>query len=413
MVSRLADRTRSQNFILILSLGFLNALTPFSIDMYLPSFPEIARDLNVSISQVTLSVSTYFIGFALGQIFYGPFLDRFGRKPPIFFGLSLYILSTFGCLTAHSLTQLLLFRFLSALGGSAASVGATSMVRDYFPAEMSARIFSYLMLVLSASPLLAPTFGSWVVAAVGWRMIFAILAGFGLVNLLLVAFVLPYVYEPDESLKLRLKPIAKGFWSILKNRQFFTYVLAGSFSFAGLFVFVGSSPAIFMDGYHVSAKAYGGIFALLAGGMIGGGQLNLWLARRFDDRTIFRVALWAEGVFASAFLLASLLTDLDLTTTIGFLFLVLLGSGITYPNAVALGLAPFSKNVGSASSLLGFLQLGVGALASAGTGLVNAKAGLATAAVMCFSTIIALLILLLTAPRRVVKPSHETPLTHV
>jgi len=413
MVSRLTERSRRQNLILILTLGFLNALTPFSIDMYLPSFPEIARDLNVSISLMTLSVSTYFIGFALGQIFYGPFLDRFGRKPPIYFGLTLYVVSTFGCMTAHTLDQHLLFRFLSALGGSAASVGAMSMVRDYFPAEMSARIFSYLMLVLSASPLLAPTVGSWVVAWMGWRMIFAILASFCVLNLSLVAFVLPHGYDADPNVHLRLKPIVKNFWEIFKNKQFFTYVIAGSFSFAGLFVFVGSSPAIFMDGYHVNSQVYGGIFALLAGAMIAGGQLNLWLAKRFDDRTLFRYALWVETIFGIGFLATSLLTEIDLVTTIGFLLVILLGAGIAYPNAVALGLAPFSKNVGSASSLLGFLQLGVGALASAGTGLLNAKGGLPTAAVICSSTIIALLVLLLTSPKRVVQPSHETPLTHV
>src|SRR5689334_21750461 len=126
-------RTPHQNFFLIVSLGILNALTPFSIDLYLPAFPEIAADLGTAVARMSLTVSSYFIGFALGQVIYGPLLDRFGRNPPIYVGLSIYLLATLGCMTATSLDSLIIFRFVSALGGCAASVGAMSMVRDYFP----------------------------------------------------------------------------------------------------------------------------------------------------------------------------------------------------------------------------------------------------------------------------------------
>lgn len=254
-------RSRQQNFFLILTLGILNALTPFTIDMYLPSFPEIAKDLATPVTQMALSVSIYFIGFAFGQIFYGPLLDRFGRKPPLYFGLAVYILSTIGIVYCHSFQELLILRFLSALGGCAASVGATAMVRDFFPPESAAKVFSMLMLVLSTSPMLAPSIGSFVISVANWRTIFIVLVGFGIVDLLLVAFALPKGYEPDRSVVLRLKPVTRNFLTVLKNRQFATYVFAGSFSFAGLFVYVAGSPAIFMDGFHVSAQFYGGIFA--------------------------------------------------------------------------------------------------------------------------------------------------------
>jgi len=377
-----------------MTLGTLNALTPFTIDMYLPSFPDIARDLHVNVSQMALTVSIYFIGFALGQILYGPLLDRFGRKPPLYFGLAIYILTSLGCAFSTSLPMLLGFRFASALGGSAATVAAVAMVRDFFPVHEATKVFSLLMLVLSASPLLAPTVGSFVISVASWRTIFLILMGFGAFDLLLTFFVLPRKHVGDASVDLRLGPILTSFKNVFKNRQFATYTLTGSFSFAGLFVYVAGSPAIFMDGFQVNARVYGMIFAFLACGMIGGGQLNLLLIKKFSERQIIRVAVFLQvilGIFFVSLVAANLC---GLAETVGFLFVILICAGIVYPNAAALALQPFTKNVGSASSLLGFLQLGIGALTSAGVGLLEARGSFPTALVICVSSIIALLILI-------------------
>lgn len=384
----------SKKIILILILGLLNTLTPFSIDMYLPAFPQIAADLGVDVGRMSLTVSSYFIGFALGQIFYGPLLDRFGRKPPIYVGLGLYILASLGCLSAHSFQVFLLCRFLSALGGSAASVGATSMVRDYFPAKEGGKIFSMLMLVLSVSPLLAPSVGSMMVGSWGWRSLFVALIIIALFDLLLVARGLPLSYKADPTVDLRLKPILITFKEILSRPQFRTYTFAGSFSFAGLFVFVSSSPAVFMEGMKVSAQTFGIIFAVLAGGMILGGQLNHLLLKYADGKKVFKRALLAQVMIGSVFLLGTLLTQLNLSSLMVIIFFFLLCSGITYPNAAALALEPFSKNIGSASSLLGFLQLGVGSLAAACVGLLNTKGTLPMAVVMAGCSFCGLMILL-------------------
>lgn len=383
-------RTRRQSFFLILTLGILNALTPFSIDLYLPAFPEIARDLGTAVARMSLTVSVYFIGFALGQIFYGPLLDRFGRKRPIYFGLTLYVLATFGCMTAQSMEAMFFFRFLSALGGCAASVGATAMVRDYFPVRDSARVFSMLMLVLSVSPLLAPTIGGALSAHLGWRALFGILAALGILDVILVAVALPHAYEPDVTVSMRLKPILVNFAAVLKNPQFSVYTFSGAFSFAGLFVYIGGSPAIFLDGFGVSASTYGAIFAGLAVGMIGGGQLNLLLLRKFESTEVFKAALMLQVAFCIVFLGCVLMGACGLIATVAFLFLILTCAGVTSPNSVALSLEPFSKNVGSASSLMGFLRLGVGALTSAGVGLLNVRGTLPTAAVMAVSSVIGL-----------------------
>ncbi len=400
MIMKQAVRTRAQSTTLILALGLLNALTPFTIDLYLPAFPDIARDLGVDVQRMSLSVSIYFIGFAVGQVLYGPLLDRFGRKPPIYFGLALYMAASLGCRNAGSFNGLLAFRLLSALGGSAASVGATAMVRDYFPAKDAAKVFSMLMLVLSASPLFAPSVGSIIVGLVGWRAIFLLLTALALGNLALVAWVLPKGYEPDPSVSLRLKPMLREFRSVLQVRGFWVPTVAGSFSFAGLFVFVAGSPAIFMEGFGVSTHAFGMIFALLAGGMIVGGQLNHLFVRRSTPERILRSALAVQVVVSALFLAAALVGGLALVTTIVFLFLLLLFAGIGYPNAAALALEPFSKNLGSASAMLGFIQLGVGAVVATALGVFHSKGLLSTAAAMAGSALIGWVVLKLAGRTR-------------
>jgi MFS transporter, DHA1 family, multidrug resistance protein len=389
-------RSRKQNFLLIVTLGFLNTLTPFSIDMYLPSFPDIARDLNIEGSRMALTVSIYFIGYALGQLFYGPLLDRFGRKPPIYFGLILYVLATVGCMRSQSIEALLIFRFLSATGGCAASVGATAMVRDFFPPSSASKIYSMLMLVLSVSPLFAPSVGSFVMTFGGWRIVFAILGAVGLLNISLVAFVLPHGQPPDHSVELKLRAILKQFKLILLNRQFFTYTFAGALSFAGLFVYVAGSPMIFMNHFHLNPKTYGAIFALLAVGMIGGSQLNHLFASRFSSRSIFRCALTIQFVLSFIFFAGALFDIYNLPFTIAFLFFILLSTGVTSPNGAALALEPFSKNVGSAAALLGFTQLGIGSLTSSAVGLVQTDGSLPMAATMAVSALLAVVILITT-----------------
>jgi len=368
--------------VLIVVLGILNALTPFTIDLYLPAFPQIAADLDVAVSRMSLSVSVYFIGFALGQIIYGPLLDRFGRQKPIYVGLAIYILATIGCMTTTSFEALLIFRFVSALGGSAASVGATTLVRDHFPPERAARAFATLLLVLSASPLLAPTIGSFMTVHLGWRALFAALMVLALIDVALVALAIPRTYKADPSVSLRLSPMLRIFREALAQPQFRTYTLTGSLSFAGLFVFVSGSPAAFMDGFGVSPQGFGGIFAILAGGMISGGQLNHVLLRLTDSRTVFKRALNIQVVSGATFLACSLAFTLTLWQTVVLLLVFLVCAGITYPNAAALALQPFTKNVGSAAALLGFIQLGIGALAAAFLGLLDVEGTLPMAVVM-------------------------------
>lgn len=386
------NRSRQQNFFLILILGALNTITPFTIDMYLPAFPKIAADFNTSIERVALSVSTYFLGYAIGQIIYGPLLDRFGRKPPLYAGLILYIIATIGCFTAGSIGFLLAIRFVQALGGCVASVAAMAMVRDFFPVEKSAGVISLLVLILGASPLLAPTAGSFIVTAWGWHAVFIVLAVITFLILLAVIFFLPEGHAPDKSISLKPAPIINGFREVLTKPAFYVFALAGSFSFSGLFVYVAHSPAIFMNHFLLSEKMYGGMFALLSVGFIGGSQLNHLLTRRFSSRQILKAVLLIQTSLSLVFLIGAWQNWYGLTAVVVLLFVLLSCCGISYPNAAALCMAPFSRNAGTASALLGFIQIGIGGLISGCVSMLPFGAVMAMAFIMAVTTTVASII---------------------
>ena len=383
---------RSMLFV-ILILGALSTLSPLSIDMYLPAFTQMAEAFHTTVATISLSISSYFIGLSLGQIFYGPVLDRFGRKKPTYFGLILFIVASIGCLKSPTVEWLIGFRFLQALGGSVAAVSSTAMVRDFFHAREAAKIFSILMLILGVSPLFAPTIGSLITVTFGWPAIFIALISIVSLTLLATYFFLPEGHEPDPSISLRPGPIVKEFIAILKEPQFTTYTLAGAFSFSGLFVYVAGSPIIFMNVFQVSVRLYGIIFAALSVGAIGGGQVNILLARKFRIESIFLTALLTQVATSLLFVVGALFGWWGLTETLVLLFICISCLGLTYPNAAAIALAPFSKNAGSASALLGFLQMGVGALASSAVGLLGSSSILPIAASLLGSSLVGTFIL--------------------
>jgi DHA1 family bicyclomycin/chloramphenicol resistance-like MFS transporter len=276
-------------------------------------------------------------------LFYGPLLDRFGRKPPLYAGLSLFTVASLGCIAVRSPELFIAFRLLQALGGCVAQVGAVAMVRDFFPARESAKILSLLMLVLSVSPLFAPSIGSVITTSIGWPWIFVALAGFAVLLMIVIRLLLPEGHWPDPQISLLPRAILEGFHQILIRPQFYTYALAGAFAFAGLFVYVAGSPIVFIDGFQVGPQAYGLIFAVLACGFIGGSQLNIWLSRRHADRKIFRVAVICQDVIMLIIVLGTFFGWYSLAGTVVLLLAYLPFCGIAYPNAAAIALAPLSK----------------------------------------------------------------------
>ncbi|QZK91783.1 multidrug effflux MFS transporter [Flavobacterium sp. CHNK8] len=396
--------SRSQYIKLILILGSLTALGPFSIDMYLPGFAGIAKDLNTTVANVSLTLSSYFIGISAGQLLYGPLLDRFGRKKPLFIGMLVYILASLGCVFVTDIDTFIGLRFIQAIGSCAATVASVSMVRDLFPVKDIPKVFSLLMLVVGLSPMLAPTIGGYITEDFGWHTVFFILMCMGILILLAAQIGLPNTYVPDTSISLKPKPIVSGFISILKVPQFYTYAFAGAIAFSGLFTYVAASPIIFMDIYKVDAKTYGWIFAFMSLSFISASQLNSLLLRKFRSEQMIVGALIIQSIISIVFLILAVNNLLGLYETIAMLFVFLACLGISNPNTAGLTLAPFEKNAGSASALMGAIQLGLGAVASFAVGLFVKNSILPMVFILTASTIIALIILIL-GKKRIKKTS--------
>ena len=388
------ELSKKQYFKLILILGSLTALGPFSIDMYLPGFSGIAKDLNTTVANVSMTLSSYFIGISAGQLLYGPLLDRFGRKKPLFIGLLIYILASLGCVFVTDIDTFIGLRFIQAVGSCAATVASVSMVRDLFPVKDIPKVFSLLMLVVGLSPMLAPTIGGYVTAYYGWHTVFFILMCMGILILVASQILLPNTYLPDTSISLKPRPIITNFISIIKEPQFYTYAFAGAIAFSGLFTYVAASPILFMDIFKVDGKTYGWIFAFMSLSFISASQLNSLLLRRFKSEQMIFGALISQSVIVILFLILSMNNVLGLYGTIVMLFLFLSCLGISNPNTAGLTLAPFARNAGSASALMGAIQLGLGAFVSFTVGVFVHNSIVSMVVIMTITTLLALVILI-------------------
>ncbi|MEO6284067.1 MAG: multidrug effflux MFS transporter [Dyadobacter sp.] len=385
--------SRKQYFFIILILGSLATVSPFSIDMYLPGFPRIAADLKTTIDKVQLSLTSYLIGICLGQILYGPLLDRFGRKKPLYAGLILYVIASFGCALTSSVDSLITMRFFQAMGGCVGLVASQALVSDLFPAEKRAEVFSLITLVIAVSPMIAPTVGGYVTSSIEWQWIFIILAG--IVSLILAAiyFFLPTGRDADNSVSLRPKAVLNGYATVITQPQFLIYTLAGGLATAAPFAYIAGSSDVFMNIYKVSEQQYGWIFAFLAVAMIGSTQLNHILLKKYTSEQIIRVTLVYQSIVGFILIVGVYNNWFGLFSLIGMMFVFLTGQGLTGPNASALSLAPFKKHTGSASALMGSWRMGAGAIISAIVSLLHNNTAMPMVGMMAFCSIGGLVIL--------------------
>lgn len=377
---------------LIFILGLLTSIGPFSVDMYLPAFNKIAEDLNTSISNVMYSLSTYFIGISFGQLLYGPLLERFGRKKPIYFGLVIYLIASLGCIVAFNVNMLIAMRFFQAIGGCVGMVAARAMVRDLFPPTEFAKIFSSLMLIVAVSPILAPTFGGYVTAYLGWHYVFVFL--FILVSSIFIAiyYLLPNSRKPDQTISLKPLPIVRNYINVFRNVQFTAYALTGAISYSVVYTYITGSPHVFMHMFHASEKTYGWIFAIVAAGLIGSSQLNSIALNSFESKKILKTAFFVQIVVGVLFVVLSYFKLLNMYQTIALIFCFIFCQGFIFPNASSFAMAPFEKHAGSASALLGFLQMIIGASTSALMGILHEGTLVAMTTIMTSSTIVAFVI---------------------
>jgi MFS transporter, DHA1 family, multidrug resistance protein len=273
-----------------LVLGMLSAIGPFAIDMYLPAFPAIARDLQVDVSAVQMSLMSFFTAVAVCQIIYGPIADRFGRKPPLYFGLGLFVLASIGCSFAPNVETLIAFRFLQGIGSCATMVIPRAIIRDLHTGHEAARLMATTMLVFSVSPILAPLAGSTLTEFFSWRVIFWAIAAIGIGGLAVILFLLPETRAPGAE-KRGIAQAFATYKSLLKDRHFLGIAFIGGFSQASFFAYLAGSSVVFIEHFGLTPSAYSMVFASNAIAFIGSAQFNSTLMRRFGAERMVRTAL--------------------------------------------------------------------------------------------------------------------------
>lgn len=372
---------------LIAILGAVAALGPLSIDMYLPGFSAIARDLHTNIGEVSLSLTAYFIGISTGQLVYGPLLDRYGRKKPLLVGFGLYLLAAIACALAPSIELFILYRLLLAFGGCVGMVASRAIIRDHFESNEIARAFSSLILVMGAAPIVAPSIGGQVVAHFGWRYIFWFLAAYAGMLLFLVRFALRESHRPDPGLSLRPKAVGKQYWSVLQNRDFYTYGLAGTIGIGGMFGYIAGSPFVIMEMLNFSETAYGWLFGANALGFIASSQINRALLKKRNSEELSR---WVSLITLGLSVFLAFQSGLGIPQPWLFLsglFFFMCSLGFINPNLQALALSPFKKQAGVASALVGAMRMMGGAIASALIGLLHNATAMPMTALMALAAL--------------------------
>jgi len=341
---------------LALILGMVTATGPLAIDMYLPALPMLEVEFAVGAGAVQRTLSAYLLGMMVGQLFYGPISDRFGRKPPLAFGLVAYAIASGGCALATSAESLSVLRVAQALGGASGLVIARAVVRDCFEVRDAARMFSLMILVMGVAPILAPLVGGQILVHGGWRMIFWTLCAFGALALAVAMSVLPETLPARDRVRGGLGASLAGMTGALRNRCFMGYTLTMAMPFAGMFAYISSAPFLFIQYFGVPAGAFGWYFGANALGFVAASQANGYLVRRFGPARILRWAPPVQVAAATVLLAVALSGAGGLLAVIAPLFCVVALLGVIGPNASASALASVERHAGSASSLLGATQ---------------------------------------------------------
>ena len=364
-----------------LILGMLAAFAPLAIDMYLPAFPAMAADLRGDSAGAQLTIASYFLGMAMGQLVYGPLCDRYGRKPPLYVGVALFVAASLACALASDMPQMIALRLLQALGGCAGMVVARAVVRDVSDRMDPVRLMSRLMLIMGVAPILAPTLGGLVDQWLGWRAIFVGLALFGGLALLMVVVALPETHPPSNRLRQSPLAVLRAYGGLLADGRFMRPSLAAAFGTAAMFAYITGSPAVFMEVHGISPANYGILFGVAAAGVIAGSQVSSPLAARWGREVLFGRVLATMAVLALA-LLALTLLGAPFWLLFACLFCLIGLLGVVFPLGTVLGLARFPHMAGTASALLGTLQFGLGGVAGGVLGAWHDGTGLPMAAVI-------------------------------
>ena len=343
-------------------LGLLAVVGPFAIDLYLPATPQIVRDLNTDDAGAHLTFTVYFIAFGIAQLIYGPIADSYGRKPPIFVGLVVFIIGSVMCAMADDVTALTWGRFVQALGAAAPMVIVRAVVRDLHTGTAATRLMALVMLVISISPLLAPLTGSFIISFASWRMIFGALALIALLAMILTASQLPETLPREQRSRIDASALIRSALFLSRDGKFLGLTFIGGFSLASFFVFIAAAPMVYMTKYELTPTGFSLVFAVNAIGFFTSSQFAAGLGQKYG---MGRVAFWAVSGFAAA---TSLLFTLvwfgidDLPVLMALFFLGNTCLGLVIAPTMVMALEEHGEHAGMASSLGGTFQMVAGGL---------------------------------------------------
>ncbi len=356
-------------FGMALVLGLVSAIGPFAIDMYLPALPSIGASLGADLHAVQASLVAFILTMSVTQLFYGPLSDRIGRKAPLYVGMLLFGVGSIGCALAPGIGTLIAFRALQGVGAGAGAVIPRAIVRDLHTGSEAVRLMSLLMLVFSVSPILAPLTGSFVIALAGWRGIFWVVAAAAALGIALVAMRLPETRPVAARSASGTAGVLASYRLLLRDRAFVGLSLIGSFGMSAFLVYLANSSFVIIDHYGLSPTLYSLCFAANAAAFIGAAQFNGRLALRFGLLKVMAWAAWGLMlVMLGLFVIMAAGVD-RLAVMAVFLFVGYSFLGIMLPNASVLALERHGAIAGTASALLGTVQM-------TGATLVMAVAGI-------------------------------------
>ena len=384
-------------------LALLTAVGPMSVDLYLPSLPELGRVFGASVPQVQLTLSGYLLCFAIGQIVFGPISDHVGRKPVLLAALSLYVAVCLSCMFATSIEMLIALRCLQALGVAGAPVLARAIVRDLYHGVRAGRELARMGSITALAPVVAPSLGGILQSTFGWRASFLGMAALGLCAIVLVVRLLPETMKQPPKHPMSLLSIIRGYGMFLRHRTFRIYLAIVSASYGGLFAWISGSSFVLQDLYGLSPLLFGLVFAAATLGYGLGTLLAARLVVRIGiDRTIVcgGVALAAGGLAMAAAIALGATSPAALAVPMA---LYLCGLGLAMPQSMAGALMPFPERAGAASSLLGFLQQATASAVGIVVGQMLGSSALPLAAIIAAMGVLALALALF---RRSMGPAH-------
>lgn len=347
--------------LLFFVLGAIGALTPLAIDMYLPAMPSIARDLGVDAGAVQITLTAYTAGFALGQLLHGPLADSFGRRPVLLIGIVLFGIAAVVSATTNGIEALTYVRVAQGFAGAAAAVVIQAIVRDMFDREDFSRTMSFITLVITLAPLVAPLIGGYLALWFGWRSIFWVLAIFAALVILAVLWKIPETLPVDKRQPLRFRSTLKNYISLCRNPVAVGLMFSGSFSFAGMFAFLTAGSFVYIDIYGVSPDQFGYLFGLNIIAMILFTSLNGKIVKKVGLHGMLRFGLSVQ-LFAGVGLFVAWLFNLGLWGIVPFVMLFIGTLSTIGSNSMALLLSAYPNIAGTASSLAGTLRFGTGSV---------------------------------------------------